>query len=99
MVCLIRRNMLLSTEMDAAIRKLGAVPATIAVIDGEIIVGVSQLAGFWLEGKTRKLSSRSRLRLSRKRRWNNSRRDSICAHRAGVRVLIPGIGGGVTASI
>ena len=96
-------NILLSSEMEAAIRKLGAVPATIAVIEGEIIVGASpdQLELLARGEGTRKLSSRDLASAIVKKESGGTTvaGTAFCAQRAGIRVFATGGIGGVHRGI
>src|SRR5512143_4136273 len=54
------QNLQLARDMEAAVRRTGAIPATIAVIDGKIKVGLSN------EELTRLAQSKSNLKISRR---------------------------------
>lgn len=92
-------NLLLATEMEATIRKRGAVPATIAVINGEITVGASPVQLELLaQGKgSRKLSSRDLASAIVKKENGGTTvaGTAFCAHRVGIRVFATGGIGGV----
>ena len=92
-------NLLLASEMEATIRKRGAVPATIAVISGEIIVGASpvQLEILARGDSARKLSSRdlASAMVKKENGGTTVAGTAFCALRAGIRVFATGGIGGV----
>jgi pseudouridine-5'-phosphate glycosidase len=94
-------NVETALAMEAAIRESGAVPATIAVIQGDITVGLSREQIEWLAqlpaGQVRKCSRRD-LALTVALRENGATTVAgtmIVAHMAGIRVFATGGIGGV----
>jgi pseudouridylate synthase len=92
------RNLEVARELEAEVRAAGAVPATIAVLDGEVHVGLEDWALRRIAGhEVAKLSVRD-LGLAAPRRVNGATTVASTAHlaaRAGIRVFATGGLGGV----
>jgi pseudouridylate synthase len=92
------RNLEVARELEAAVRAAGAVPATIAVLDGEVHVGLEDWGLRRIAGhEVVKLSVRD-LSLAAARRANGATTVAATAHlaaRAGIRVFATGGLGGV----
>ena len=93
------QNLETALEVESIIRKEGALPATIAVIEGRIKIGLSnlELEQFAQRTKTVKVSSRDLpLALSQKQDGGTTVAASmICARMAGISILVTGGIGGV----
>jgi pseudouridine-5'-phosphate glycosidase len=92
-------NLETATRMEANVREMGATPATIGIIDGDLVVGLDQDQLRLLANQTgiKKISTRD-LALARARKWNGATTvasSSWIAHRAGIRVFATGGIGGV----
>jgi pseudouridine-5'-phosphate glycosidase len=92
------RNLDVARELEAAVRAAGAVPATIAVLDGEVCVGLDDAGLRRIAGhEVAKLSVRD-LALALARRVNGATTVASTAHlaeQAGIRVFATGGLGGV----
>jgi len=92
------RNLEIARELETVVREAGAVPATIAMLDGEVHVGLEDWALRRIAGhEVAKLSVRD-LPLAAARRANGATTVAATAHlaaRAGVRVFATGGLGGV----
>ena len=93
------QNLETALEVESIIRKEGAIPATIAVLEGRIKIGLSnlELEQFAQREKTVKVSSRDLpLALSQKQDGGTTVAASmICASMAGISVFVTGGIGGV----
>ena len=93
------QNLETALEVESIIRKEGAIPATIAVVEGRIKIGVSnlELEQFAQGTKTVKVSSRDvPLVLSQKQDGGTTvAATMICARMAGISVFVTGGIGGV----
>ena len=93
------QNLETALEVESIIRKEGAVPATIAVVEGRIKIGLSnlELEQFAQGTKTVKVSSRDLpLALSQKQEGGTTvAATMICARMAGISVFVTGGIGGV----
>ena len=93
------QNLETALEVESIIRKEGAIPATIAVVEGRIKIGLSnlELEQFAQRTKTVKVSSRDLpLALSQKQDGGTTVAASmICASMAGISVFVTGGIGGV----
>ena len=93
------QNLETALEVESIIRKEGAIPATIAVLEGRIKIGLSnlELEQFAQRTKTVKVSSRDLpLALSQKQDGGTTVAASmICASMAGISVFVTGGIGGV----
>jgi len=93
------QNLETAFEVENIIRKEGAIPATIAVIEGRVKIGLSnlQLEQFAQEKKTVKVSSRDLpFALSQKQHGGTTvAATMICARMAGISVFVTGGIGGV----
>ena len=93
------QNIETALEVESIIRKEGAIPATIAVLDGRIKIGLSnlELEQFAQGTKTMKVSSRDvPLVLSQKQDGGTTvAATMICARMAGISVFVTGGIGGV----
>ena len=93
------QNLETALEVENIIRKEGAIPATIAVIEGRVKIGLSnlQLEQFAQEKKTVKVSSRDLpFALSQKQHGGTTvAATMICARMAGISVFVTGGIGGV----
>ena len=93
------QNLETALEVENIIRKEGAIPATIAVIEGRVKIGLSnlQLEQFAQEKKTVKLSSRDLpFALSQQQHGGTTvAATMICARMAGISVFVTGGIGGV----
>jgi pseudouridine-5'-phosphate glycosidase len=92
-------NLETATRMEANVCEAGATPATIGIIDGDLVVGLDQDQLRLLANQTgiKKISTRD-LALARARKWNGATTvasTSWIAHRAGIRVFATGGIGGV----
>lgn len=92
-------NLETATRMEANVREMGATPATIGIIEGNLVVGLDQDQLRLLANQTgiKKISTRD-LALARARKWNGATTvasTSWIAHRAGIRVFATGGIGGV----
>ncbi|RME76261.1 MAG: pseudouridine-5'-phosphate glycosidase [Chloroflexi bacterium] len=92
-------NLTIAREIEAAVRQAGAVPATIAILEGQITVGLTeaQLEALAASPDVRKCSRRD-LPLAVARRENGATTVAgtmVIAHRAGIRVFATGGIGGV----
>ncbi|MCH9686178.1 MAG: pseudouridine-5'-phosphate glycosidase [Deltaproteobacteria bacterium] len=92
-------NVETARSVEAAVRDQGAAPATIAVMDGSIRIGLSdaQLEALAQDDSAHKLSRRD-LAVALARRWRGGTTVAatmLCAHRAGVSVFATGGIGGV----
>jgi pseudouridine-5'-phosphate glycosidase len=93
------QNVATAREVEAVVRENGAVPATIAIIEGRIKVGLSDAELDWL-GTARDVMKLSRADLpyavaSRRHGATTVAATMICAHLAGIRVFATGGIGGV----
>ena len=93
------QNLETALEVESIIRKEGAIPATIAVLDGRIKIGLSnmELKQFAQGTKTAKVSSRDLpLVLSQKQDGGTTvSATMICARMAGISIFVTGGIGGV----
>ena len=93
------QNLETALEVESIIRKEGAIPATIAVVEGRIKIGLSnlELEQFAQGTKTVKVSSRDLpLALSQKQEGGTTvAATMICARMAGISVFVTGGIGGV----
>jgi pseudouridylate synthase len=93
------QNVATAREVEAVVRENGAVPATIAIIEGRIKVGLSDAELDWL-GTARDVMKLSRADLpyavaSKRHGATTVAATMICAHLAGIRVFATGGIGGV----
>lgn len=93
------QNVATAREVEAVVRENGAVPATIAIIEGRIKVGLSDAELDWL-GTARDVMKLSRADLpyavaSRRHGATTVAATMICAHLAGIQVFATGGIGGV----
>ncbi|WP_201864821.1 pseudouridine-5'-phosphate glycosidase [Microvirga soli] len=93
------QNVATAREVEAVVRENGAVPATIAIIEGRIKVGLSDTELDWL-GTAKDVMKLSRADLpyavaSRRHGATTVAATMICAHLAGIRVFATGGIGGV----
>jgi pseudouridine-5'-phosphate glycosidase len=93
------QNVVTAREVEAVVRENGAVPATIAIIEGRIKVGLSDAELDWL-GTARDVMKLSRADLpyavaSKRHGATTVAATMICAHLAGIRVFATGGIGGV----
>ena len=93
------QNLETALEVESIIRKEGAIPATIAVVEGRIKIGLSnlELEQFAQKTKTVKVSSRDLpLAISQKQDGGTTvAATMICARMAGISVFVTGGIGGV----
>ncbi len=97
------QNLETARRVEQVVRDAGAVPATIAILDGKICVGLDdeKLKGIAAGHKVRKVSTRD-LPVAIARRWNGATTVATSiwvAYRAGIRVLATGGIGGVHRQI
>jgi pseudouridine-5'-phosphate glycosidase len=93
------QNVATAREVEAVVRENGAVPATIAIIEGRIKVGLSDAELDWL-GTAKDVMKLSRADLpyavaSKRHGATTVAATMICAHLAGIRVFATGGIGGV----
>jgi pseudouridine-5'-phosphate glycosidase len=93
------QNVATAREVEAVVRENGALPATIAIIEGRIKIGLSDAELDWL-GTARDVMKLSRADLpyavsSRRHGATTVAATMICAHLAGIRVFATGGIGGV----
>ena len=93
------QNVATAREVEAVVRENGAVPATIAIIEGRIKIGLSDTELDWL-GTANDVMKLSRADLpyavaSRRHGATTVAATMICAHLAGIRVFATGGIGGV----
>jgi len=93
------QNVATAREVEAVVRKNGAVPATIAIIEGRIKIGLSDAELEWL-GTAKGVMKLSRADLpyavaAKRHGATTVAATMICAHLAGVRVFATGGIGGV----
>src|SRR5688500_3537318 len=93
------QNVATAREVEAVVRENGAVPATIAIIEGRIKIGLSDGELDWL-GTAKDVMKLSRADLpyavaSRRHGATTVAATMICAHLAGIRVFATGGIGGV----
>src|SRR5829696_782647 len=93
------QNVATAHEVEAVVRGNGAVPATIAIIEGRIKIGLSDTELDWL-GTAKDVMKLSRADLpyavaSRRNGATTVAATMICAHLAGIRVFATGGIGGV----
>ncbi|MEE1657840.1 pseudouridine-5'-phosphate glycosidase [Microvirga sp. CF3062] len=93
------QNVATAREVEAVVRENGAVPATIAIIEGRIKIGLSDAELDWL-GTAKDVMKLSRADLpyavaSRRHGATTVAATMICAHLAGIRVFATGGIGGV----
>ncbi|MBF9197790.1 pseudouridine-5'-phosphate glycosidase [Microvirga terrestris] len=93
------QNVATAREVEAVVRENGAVPATIAIIEGRIKIGLSDAELDWL-GNARDVMKLSRADLpyavaTRRHGATTVAATMICAHLAGIRVFATGGIGGV----
>lgn len=93
------QNVVTAREVEAVVRENGAVPATIAIIEGRIKIGLSDAELDWL-GTAKDVMKLSRADLpyavaSRRHGATTVAATMICAHLAGIRVFATGGIGGV----
>lgn len=93
------KNVQTALKVEAEIRKLGAVPATIGIIDGQPIVGMSpdQIEEFGKRQGVIKVSRRDLPVVYAKKLWGATTVSAtmILAHQAGIEVFVTGGIGGV----
>lgn len=93
------KNVQTALKVEAEIRKLGAVPATIGIIDGQPIVGMSpdQIEEFGKRQGVVKVSRRDLPVIYAKKLWGATTVSAtmILAHQAGIEVFVTGGIGGV----
>ena len=93
------QNVATAREVEAVVRENGAVPATIAIIEGRIKIGLSDTELDWL-GTAKDVMKLSRADLpyalaSRRHGATTVAATMICSHLAGIRVFATGGIGGV----
>jgi pseudouridylate synthase len=93
------QNVATAREVEAVVRENGAVPATIAIIEGRLKIGLSDTELDWL-GTAKDVMKLSRADLpyavaSRRNGATTVAATMICAHLAGIRVFATGGIGGV----
>lgn len=93
------QNLQTAQRLQATVRESGAVPATIAIIDGKLHVGLTddQIKFLALEQNVRKISTRD-IPLAVAQGWNGATTVASTiwiAHRAGIKVFATGGIGGV----
>ena len=93
------QNVTTARQVEAVVRENGAVPATIAIIEGRIKIGLSDAELDWL-GTAKDVMKLSRADLpyavaSRRHGATTVAATMICAHLAGIRVFATGGIGGV----
>ena len=93
------QNLELARQMEAEVTAHGAQPATIAVLDGQVVIGATaeQLAWLVMAPGLHKISSRD-LSAAISLRWSGGTTVAgtmVAAHRAGIRVFATGGIGGV----
>ncbi|MBM1174187.1 pseudouridine-5'-phosphate glycosidase [Microvirga arabica] len=93
------QNVATAREVEAVVRENGALPATIAIIEGRIKIGLSDAELDWL-GTAKDVMKLSRADLpyavaSRRHGATTVAATMICAHLAGIRVFATGGIGGV----
>jgi pseudouridylate synthase len=93
------QNVATAREVEAVVRKNGAVPATITIIEGRIKIGLSNAELDWL-GTAKNVMKLSRADLpyavaSRRHGATTVAATMICAHLAGIRIFATGGIGGV----
>lgn len=93
------KNVQTALKVEAEIRKLGAIPATIGIIDGQPIVGMSpdQIEEFGKRQGVIKVSRRDLPVIYAKKLWGATTVSAtmILAHQAGIEVFVTGGIGGV----
>lgn len=93
------KNVQTALKVEAEIRKLGAIPATIGIIDGQPIVGMSpdQIEEFGKRQGVIKVSRRDLPVVYAKKLWGATTVSAtmILAHQAGIEVFVTGGIGGV----
>lgn len=93
------RNVKTALEVEQAILENGAVPATIGIIDGEIIIGMTpdQIEEFGKRKGIVKVSRRDLAIVKANKLWGATTvaATMICAHMAGIQVFVTGGIGGV----
>lgn len=97
------QNLTIAQEMESEIRQRGVVPATIAVLDGQIHVGLTaeELERLATEKEVHKISSRD-YGAAIAKGWNGGTTVAgtmLAAHRVGIRVFATGGIGGVHRQI
>ena len=93
------QNVVTAREVEAVVRDNGAVPATIAIIEGRIKIGLSDAELVWL-GTAKDVMKLSRADLpyavaAKRHGATTVAATMICAHLAGIRVFATGGVGGV----
>ncbi|MBO0783727.1 MAG: pseudouridine-5'-phosphate glycosidase [Ktedonobacteraceae bacterium] len=92
-------NIEVAQAMERAVRAEGAVPATVGIRDGKIVIGLSQeeILHLGTTGNIQKVSRRDLAMTLAQRRWGATTvaGTMLCAHMAGVRFFATGGIGGV----
>jgi len=93
------RNVETALLVEKAVRASGAVPATIGIIDGEIVIGMTneEIEAFGKRGGIAKVSKRDLPIVVALKRWGATTVSAtmLCAHMAGIEVFVTGGIGGV----
>ena len=93
------QNLQTAQRLEQVVRETGATPATIAIIDGKLAVGLSdnQISALANSGDVRKISTRD-IAVAVDRGWNGATTVASTiwiAHRAGIKVFATGGIGGI----
>lgn len=93
------RNVETAYQVEAAVREQGAIPATIGIIDGIIVVGMNkeEIEEFGKRKGIAKVSKRDLPIVVAKKQWGATTVSAtmICAEKAGIEVFVTGGIGGV----